>query len=45
MILVTFSLTESLNISARIGITLNLFIFSASSGLNVSTHKQKINWY
>lgn len=45
IILVTFSLTESLSMSARIGITLNLFIFSASNGLNVSTHRQNINWY
>lgn len=45
MMRVTFSLAESLSMSARIGITLNLFIFSASKGLNVSTQRQKISWY
>lgn len=42
---VTFSLAQSLRISARMGITLNLFILAASRGLKVSTHRQKINWY
>uniref|UniRef100_A0A2M4B1A8 Putative secreted protein n=1 Tax=Anopheles triannulatus TaxID=58253 RepID=A0A2M4B1A8_9DIPT len=40
MMRVTFSLAQSLRISARMGITLNLFIFSANSGLKVSTHRQ-----
>ncbi len=45
MILLTFSFCASVRMSARMGMTPNLLSFSATPGLNDSTHRQKESWY